>query len=540
VAALDQVLPADRARSRSDVLPYSHVRPWLALLALWITFAIPLTLCALVPELSHARLDLELPLLWTLACLAPRLRPVLAGCLGLLVAYRLDQWLCLLLMREQPLLYDQWFMARHLGVLLSDLLSVGTLLGSLAFGLLAWALVRLVRSLWRHAEAPPHARSVLIMFWLAMLPLSLCTARVGWLSADLARNLVESRAVYQRVSARAASWPRAPLMAHVPRDKPDVLLFLVESYGRLLFAEPSTRDEHATLLHTLQRELAQAGVHAVSAFATATVSGGRSWIAEGTVLSGMPIHYEAEFQHLIGQQPPSLVSWLAQAGYHSTLLLPADRDRPGARVVNRWGFDEVIAHAQLDYRGRPIGWGIVPDQFSLAYAERNLLSRAGPLFFDFHMVSSHAPWAEVPVLDAQVDEVAAEHRLPAATGTPFEKVLAGLGYYLRADARDPWMGALDSALRRGYQATVSYDLRLIARYLARRERDALVIVMGDHQPPVLSRADLSFEVPVHVLSKDARRLAKLPGFTAGLWLDPAVPPSLHQAELWPALVDALR
>ncbi|HEX5657090.1 MAG TPA: sulfatase-like hydrolase/transferase, partial [Polyangiales bacterium] len=208
-------------------------------------------------------------------------------------------------------------------------------------------------------------------------------------------------------------------------------------------------------------------------------------------------------------------------------------------VVNRWGFDEVIAHAQLDYRGAPIGWGIVPDQFSLEFAQRALLQREGPLFFDFHMVSSHAPWKDVPQLDAQVREVAAEQRLPQFSGTNAGKALANLERYERTDGRDLWMGALDASLRRGYQATVSYDLRLIARYLAERERDALVIVMGDHQPPVLSRDDQSFDVPVHVLSRSAARLATLRGFTPGLWLEPAAPAALHQADLWPALVDVL-
>jgi hypothetical protein len=101
------------------------------------------------------------------------------------------------------------------------------------------------------------------------------------------------------------------------------------------------------------------------------------------------------------------------------------------------------------------------------------------------------------------------------------------------------MGQLDASLRAGYQATVSYDLRLIARYLATRERDALVIVLGDHQPPVLARADQSFDTPIHVLSRAPARLAQLRGFTPGLWLAPDAAPALHHAELWPRLVDAL-
>ncbi|HEY6877085.1 MAG TPA: hypothetical protein VI299_03660, partial [Polyangiales bacterium] len=137
--------------------PFRSLTPWLSLAVIWAAFAIPLALCALVPDLARLRLELELPLLWTLASLnAVRwrlraLRWALAAAAIVLVSYRLDQWICVLLMREEPLLYDQWFMARHLGVLLGDLMSLKTLLLCLAFALLAWGVTRAVRMALRHA-----------------------------------------------------------------------------------------------------------------------------------------------------------------------------------------------------------------------------------------------------------------------------------------------------------------------------------------------------------------------------------------------------
>jgi Sulfatase len=524
----------------------------LSLAALWLAFALPLVLCGLVPDASRFRLELELPLLWTLASTnavhwrSRVLHALLTATAIALVLYRADQWVCLLLMREPPLLYDQWFMARHLGVLIADLLSPLTALLLLGLGLLAWGVTRASRAALTHArrlrEAWPRSARQLGVFWLLALGLTLLTPRVGWLTPGLLDNIQASRAIYAQVRETAAHSPRTELMAKPPRERPDILLFIVESYGRLLSVEPGTRDEHGALLAELERELTGAGFSAASAFATATVSGGRSWIAEGTLLMGMPIRYESVFQHLVAQHPPSLVSYLDQAGYHTMLLAPADRDRRGAHVENRYGFDQLITYANLDYRGPPIGWGLVPDGFSLAYAERHLLAaRAEPVFLDFHMVSSHAPWEDVPALEADTSEVAQEQRIPEYGSTALEQVATPLGRYDRGERSFMWMGQLDDQLRRGYQATISYDLRLIARYLARRQRDALVIVLGDHQPPVISRADQSYDTPLHILSRDPQRLSPLRarGFVPGLRISASAPPALAHEGLFPLLVELL-
>jgi hypothetical protein len=327
-----------------------------------------------------------------------------------------------------------------------------------------------------------------------------------------------------------------------------VLLFIVESYGRLLSVEPGTREAHVALLRTLTGELTRAGWHAASAFSTSTVSGGRSWIAEGTMLMGLPIRYESVFQHMIAQRPapPSLVGFLNRQGYHTTLLAPADRNRPGAYVVNRYGFSELLTHDKLGYRGRRMGWGIIPDQYSLAIADERVLSparaRKQPVFLDFHMVTSHAPWADVPSLYDDPRHVEASEEPLVEHGTAAGTVLTRLGRYDRvAERRFLNFEHFDTSLRDGYLATVHYDLKLIATYLRDRKDDALVILIGDHQPPVLSRSDLSFDCPVHLLARDPQRLqtALEHGFQLGLTLARDASPALSHAELFPLLVETL-
>jgi hypothetical protein len=114
-------------------------------------------------------------------------------------------------------------------------------------------------------------------------------------------------------------------------------------------------------------------------------------------------------------------------------------------------------------------------------------------------------------------------------------------YDRRAERRFPHMDHFDSKMRDGYAATIAYDLRVIAQYLARRPDDALVILIGDHQPPVIARSDESFDAPVHLLARDPRRLlpALARGFRPGLTLPSDAAPALSHAQLFPFLVETL-
>lgn len=526
--------------------------PWLCLGALPLLFELPAVLTTTAFDLKALHLALDLPLLLTLwlASLGrvrgAWLRVLLRVAALTLVLYRVDQWVCWTLLRDEPLLYDQLFMLKHLWALIGDLISLRTVLVLSAFFLVALGTGFLVRALLaraRRLESAPTRRTfaLLALAWCLLLLMRVSQLgsddpRVHWLAPEMVRSVRKSVRTYRAVQKRLKKSPYTAYDKFALRDKPDVLLFIVESYGRLLSVEANTRDGHAALLSELQRALSAAGYHSASAFATATVSGGRSWIAEGTMLMGTPIRHEAVFQHIVAQKPASFVSFLARNGYETALLAPADRDRAGFHPVNRYAFDHLFTFDQLNYRGPSIGWGLVPDQYSIAFIERALLTKAQkPLFLDFHMVSSHAPWAEIPSFEADpirlLDEGGAKTEHDPRKR---EAIVASFRRYSRDSGRHPYMHHFDDAMRDGYQATVSYDLRAITQYLERRERDALVIVLGDHQPPVLAREDRSFDAPVHVLSRNPERLAPLlrHGFVPGLTLASDAEPALDQAGLF--------
>jgi hypothetical protein len=72
----------------------------------------------------------------------------------------------------------------------------------------------------------------------------------------------------------------------------------------------------------------------------------------------------------------------------------------------------------------------------------------------------------------------------------------------------------------GYVEAMTYDFDVLAGYLrTHADRDLVMIVLGDHQPPAaVSGEHAPWDVPVHVISSRAEVLGRLgsAGFSPGL------------------------
>jgi hypothetical protein len=90
-----------------------------------------------------------------------------------------------------------------------------------------------------------------------------------------------------------------------------------------------------------------------------------------------------------------------------------------------------------------------------------------------------------------------------------------------------------------YVRAMAYEYRSIAGYLRQRSDDAVLIVIGDHQPPAaVSGKDAPWHVPVHVIGRREKVLDALRerGFRPGVQPQrPSIGP-MHQ--LTPVLLDA--
>jgi hypothetical protein len=196
------------------------------------------------------------------------------------------------------------------------------------------------------------------------------------------------------------------------------------------------------------------------------------------------------------------------AGFRTVALMPALRMTwPDGEY---FGFDTIYQSGDLDYRGEPFNWILVPDQYALAALDR--LERTNPsanLFVQAALSSSHAPFVPVPDL------------LPwdmLGDGTVFNE------FALSGDSPQVvWADA--DRVREQFRLAVDYSLQTVFDYIAlHANRDQLVVVLGDHEPARFIAGVEGFDVAAHVIGPpDLIEQINDWRFTPGLVPDASVP-----------------
>lgn len=292
--------------------------------------------------------------------------------------------------------------------------------------------------------------------------------------------------------------------AEVPADRLlarlrgiDVVFLFVESYGRSTLERQPYAPTVRGLLADFESAAQAAGFDARSAWVTAPIRGGQSWLAHATLLAGLRIGDQRRFESLIASDRQTLVGDFRRAGWRAIAVLPAtDRPWPEGRF---FGFDRIYAAKDLGYAGEPFNWVTMPDQYTLSALQRLELDRRdGPaLMATVALISSHAPWTPLPPVLAWED---------VGDGTVFTE--AREGDPPAVVWRDP------ERVRAQYLRSIAYVLRTVQSWVVAYGRDdALFVIVGDHQPAgIVSGDDTSFDVPIHLLSRDPRVIGVVAGW----------------------------
>jgi Sulfatase len=488
-----------------------------------------------------ATASLEVAVVFALLALVPGLRAGWPGRIAaaaaalataLLVALKVAQ-LALHESLARPLnpLLDL-YLARSLVDLLTD--SLGELLGWLCLaalalvpllvGLGAFALLKMAqRALdrpWARRATLATCGALLALFALQdMRPQAL--GQVRPVSNHASLTLLQQWRVAQETAAGMAAFESA--IAGDPfRDLPaerllerldgaDVLLMFIESYGRSALDQPRYADTLLPTLATFEQRLAGRGLFAASAWLTSPTVGGQSWLAHGTLESGLWLANQAHYDVLLQSDRLTLTRAFARAGYRTVALKPAiTRPWPEGQ---RLGFARIYAAADLGYAGKPYNWVTMPDQYTLAVLERaERADAARPLFVEVSLISSHAPWTPIaPVLEdwSAIGDGRVFSRW-ADDGDPPEVVW-----------RDP------ERVREQYALALDYVLGVLASYAANFvDGRTLLILTGDHQSaPLITGEGAPRDVPIHVISGAPALLAPFVewGFVPGMRPSPDVP-----------------
>ncbi|ODN70982.1 sulfatase-like hydrolase/transferase [Methylobrevis pamukkalensis] len=309
-----------------------------------------------------------------------------------------------------------------------------------------------------------------------------------------------------------ASIPEASRLARLAGK--DVLLVFVESYGRSAIEGDCCASRTAAALARFQDRIAASGFTARSGWLTSTTVGGQSWLAHGTLLSGLRVDNQRRYEHLVASDRQTLNRDFRRAGWRTVAAMPA--------ISMAWpegaffGYDRIYDAHTSGYRGRPFNWVTMPDQYTLDALRRAELaapvaSGRAPVMAEVALISSHAPWTPIPPVIDWLD------------------VGDGQVFNAWSDSGDPpdvvWRD--NARIRDQFSISIAYALDVLSSYLETFGTDDTVLIfLGDHQPaPLVTGEDAGHDVPIHILARDPAVIAALDGFgwAEGMTPDGATP-----------------
>ncbi|MBW2517964.1 MAG: sulfatase-like hydrolase/transferase [Deltaproteobacteria bacterium] len=282
----------------------------------------------------------------------------------------------------------------------------------------------------------------------------------------------------------------------------DVIIIFIESYGQTVFDKDRHRSLILPALIRLEQELADRGFAARSGFFKSPAFGGSSWLAHGTIASGVNLTDQLVYDLLITSDATTIAPLFKQAGYRTISVMPAN-EIPWPQG-NFFGYQKHYDARDFQYQGPRFGWSPMPDQYVLEYIYRQeILPRKQPLFIEFVLISSHAPFNRQP---------------PYLTD--WSQIGDGSIYHQKETVTFPvvWPDLTNAA--EAYVSAIIYEMTVIKNFIAQYVDDhTLIIIMGDHQPNVqITGPDSTWSVPVHVISRNQQFFEPFEknGYTPGL------------------------
>ena len=300
---------------------------------------------------------------------------------------------------EQLPLYDLTLLVRPLVVVAADLYGPSVYAAAVAIGLLP--LLFTVGSAWLVRRLLP-ARRLAVLGVASVLLVGIPGSRALLLafSTDVWRSYQLAGAFDAEREARPHADLQALKLAADPARQPDVHVYVVESYGTAVRGLVGG-DDWVALLKEMDKRATAAGWHTAAGVSDAPVHGGRSWIADASVLTGLHVATQSDYERAtaMADRIPTLPNFFRDRGYTTVLVRPSDRERPGVMLQNRFGFDKTVFFDDLNYTGPAVGWGHIPDQYSIHVAHRDVIDPVdGPTFAFLHLCTSHLPWLYHPTV----------------------------------------------------------------------------------------------------------------------------------------------
>jgi phosphatidylglycerophosphate synthase len=283
----------------------------------------------------------------------------------------------------------------------------------------------------------------------------------------------------------------------------DVLLVFLESYGQMAVQGTSFSPPIAAEVDAGTQQLEAEGFSSRSGWLTSSTFGGGSWLAHGTLESGVWVNSPGRYSSLIKSKRLVLPALFRKAGWRTIADVPSTHGAwPEGKSFYR--FQKIWDRDNLGYKGPRFGFSAMPDQYTFQALEKRELARRKrpPIFAEIDTTSSHEPWTRIPPF------------------LPWTKLGNGSIYGHRPIDRT---GLTDT--QQGYARSIRYSLRTFYSFIERYgNKNTVLIMLGDHQPSrVISQAN--HEVPITIIARDPKVIDRISswGWTDGMLPSPTAP-----------------
>ena len=360
--------------------------------------------------------------------------------------------------------------------------------------LVTWSARRLTRFSARHRAPAAWTVSVLAVVWLlcAALGIQAAGGRVAATAADAFTEVAADPGL--TADDPFAAVPDADLLTGL-RGK-DVLVVFVESYGRVAIEDPAISPAVSDVLNRGTDSLRAAGFASRSAFLTSPTYAGISWLAHGTLQSGLWIDNQQRYNQLFQTNRLTLSAAFKRAGWRTVAAVPSNtEDWPEGAAF--YHYDSIYDSRNVGYAGPSFSYASMPDQYTLAALHRNEFAARdhAPVMAEVDLVSSHGPWAPLPRM---VDWKA------VGDGSVFADMPA------QGQSPDDLLGD-PAKTKAAYGQSIQYSMSALISFVETFRDDNLVVVaVGDHQPAaVVSGPDASRDVPITIIAHDPAVMSRI-------------------------------
>lgn len=455
-------------------------------------------------------------------------RRLIVALYSLLLLFLFYEYLFAATYHRDPALIEDWRFAINLVHFLSEMRSWrwhafiwGSVLGAIVFVVLLGRFLAAFQR--RMRDVPRRSLHVVAALWIVLGGISATLGGpIRFAGKDVVANYhasVATRARLAELREKKHDDRYEPLMKVRLARRPSFYFLVIEAYGQVLSTWDMT-ESYRALMARAQSRLEASGYKMRTAYSTAPVHGGRSWLSTSTMQTGILIDQPTSYAafEAAARRIPTLAGFFKEQGYHTASLEPGTKSRVGVSDGDLYAHETRVDGTRLAYSGPQYGFGGIPDQYSLeTFRTRFLPAIEEPRYLFFMSVSTHFPWTEETV--------------PSFQGGADWPPLAGAE-------------AIGSDLRRWYMRSVEYDWRAVLDLLeADRSPDIVVVILGDHQPRLESNqpGEATLDAPVHVLSRDGAFVDSFTarGFDPGLYAEPGRREPLVHEGLFSLLVTEL-